>query len=45
MIRKISKIYDMAASENKSIKEWDLHHKINNSIKNITTEIKLRFNN
>jgi len=44
MIRKISKIYDMAASENKSIKEWDLHHKINNSIKNITTEIKFGAN-
>jgi hypothetical protein len=44
MIRKISKLYDMAASENKSIKEWNLHHKINNSIKNITTEIKFGAN-
>lgn len=44
MIRKISKIYDMAALENKSIKEWDLHHKINNSIKNLTTDIKFGAN-
>jgi len=42
MIKKISKLYDMTKSENKSIKNWDLYHKINNTDKNLTTEIKFK---
>ena len=42
MIKKISKLYDMTKSENKSIKNWDLYHKVNNTDKNLTTEIKFK---
>jgi hypothetical protein len=39
---KILKLYDMTKSENKSIKDWDLYHKVNNTDKNLTTEIKFK---
>jgi hypothetical protein len=42
MIKKISKLYDMTKSDNKSIKEWDLYHKVKNTDKNLTTEIKFK---
>ena len=42
MIKKISKLYDMTKSGNKSIKDWDLYHKVNNTDKNLTTEIKFK---
>ena len=44
MIRKISKVYAMTTPKNKSIKEWDLYHETNETIKNITTEIKFKKN-
>jgi hypothetical protein len=42
MIKKISKLYDMTKSDNKSIKDWDLYHKVNNTDKNLTTKIKFK---
>jgi len=42
MIKKISKLYDMTKSENKSIKEWDLYHKLKKTTKTLTTEIKFK---
>ena len=42
MIKKISKLYDMTKSDNKSIKEWDLYHKVKKTDKNITTENKYK---
>jgi hypothetical protein len=39
---KILKLYDMTKSENKSIKNWDLYHKVNKTDKNLTTEIKFK---
>ena len=40
MIKKISKLYAMTKTENKSIKEWDLYHEINKTKENLKTEIK-----
>jgi len=42
MIKKISKVYAMTKKEDSSIKEWDLYHKVNNTIKNLQTEIKFK---
>ena len=42
IIKKISKLYDMTKSDNKSIKDWDLYHKVNKTDKNLTTEIKFK---
>ena len=43
MIKKISKLYAMTKSEDKSIKEWDLYHEINKTKENLKTEIKFKF--
>lgn len=43
MIKKISKLYAMTKSENKSIKEWDLYHEVNKTKENLKTEIKFKF--
>lgn len=42
MIKKISKLYAMTKSENKSIKEWNLYHEVNNTKRNLSTEIKFK---
>jgi hypothetical protein len=42
MIKKISKVYAMTKKEDSSIKEWDLYHKVNNTSKNLQTEIKFK---
>jgi hypothetical protein len=42
MIKKISKLYDMTKSDNKSIKDWDLYHKVKKTDKNLSTQIKFK---
>jgi len=40
MMKKLSKLYSMAKDEKSSIKNWDLHHKINRTNENIQSEYK-----
>jgi hypothetical protein len=42
MIKKISKLYDMTKSENKSIKDWNLYHKVKKTDQNLTPENKFK---
>ena len=42
MIKKISKLYDIAKVDTSSIKDWDLHHKINKTGEQFETEIKFK---
>ena len=39
MIKKISKLYDMTKSDNKSIKDWNLYHKVKKTDNNLDTKI------
>jgi len=40
MLKKISKLYDMAKTKNSSIRNWDLHHKINKSGEQFETKLR-----
>jgi hypothetical protein len=42
MMKKLSKLYSMAQDEKSSIKNWDLHHKINRTNENIQSEYKFK---
>jgi hypothetical protein len=42
MMKKLSKLYSMAKDEKSSIKNWDLHHKINRTNENIQSEYKFK---
>jgi hypothetical protein len=42
MMKKLSKLYDMANIDYSSIKNWDLHHKINKTGEQFETEIKFK---
>jgi hypothetical protein len=42
MIKKISKLYDMTKSDNKSIKDWNLYHKVKKTDQNLTPENKFK---
>jgi len=42
MMKKLSKLYSMAKDEKSSIKNWDLHHKINRTNENIESEYKFK---
>lgn len=45
MMKKLSKLYSMAKDEKSSIKNWDLHHKINRTNENIQSEYKYELPN
>ena len=42
MMKKLSKLYSMAKDEKSSIKNWDLHHKINRTNENIQSEYNFK---
>lgn len=42
MIKKLRKLYDMANIDKSSIKDWDLHHKINKTGEQFETELKFK---
>lgn len=42
MIRKISKLFAMTSSEDKSIKDWERYHKVKKTNENIDTEFKFK---